>query len=197
MQSPSALTVDCISDLEPKRSTPEAQGAYDLSFNSLQNLLTYAKMFSGLSLRSKVNLPAGAHFCNITVHTPQPSATWRTIQTSETTHTEISSALLDLNHSCDPSLEIHVNVPDDQGKYPGGIAAEVKVERNKDLRAGDELTFFYPSTEWEFDRAFECSCGASKDLCIGMLTGARDIKVEVLERYWVCGHIWRLKNVQQ
>ena len=69
-------------------------------------------------------------------------------------------------------------------------AGEIKVARDRDLIAGDELTFFYPSTEWAFDRSFACGCQVSE--CIGTLRGARAMEPEVLERYFVNRHIWEL-----
>lgn len=30
----------------------------------------------------------------------------------------------------------------------------------RDIQPGDELSFFYPSTEWEMAQGFECKCGA-------------------------------------
>lgn len=28
------------------------------------------------------------------------------------------------------------------------------------LKKGQDITFFYPSTEWDMAQGFECSCGA-------------------------------------
>ncbi len=58
--------------------------------------------------------------------------------------------------------------PDGQGRYPGGVAGEVRVVRDRDLQVGDQLTFFYPSTEWASPRPFQCLCGAGVGKCIGM-----------------------------
>jgi hypothetical protein len=55
------------------------------------------------------------------------------------------------------------------------------------LKEGDELTFFYPSTEWTMAQPFECGCGAEE--CVGQVSGARDMDSSVLERYWLNGHV--------
>ena len=41
----------------------------------------------------------------------------------------------------------------------------------RDIAAGEELTYFYPSTEWEMDRPFRCLCGAPD--CVGVVSGAK------------------------
>lgn len=93
-----------------------------------------------------------------------------------------------MNHSCAPSVEVHTYSPDADGKYPQapkqgelngeavglksvGLAGEVRVARDRDVKVGDSLTFFYPSTEWKFDRAFDCLCGAGDGVCVGKVEG--------------------------
>ncbi|KAF2215667.1 hypothetical protein CERZMDRAFT_10775, partial [Cercospora zeae-maydis SCOH1-5] len=135
---------------------------------------------------SKVDLPAGAHFAYLTSHEPQPTATWKTIQTSATTHTDPQSALLYMNHSCAPSLEIaHLN-------KSVGLAGEVKVARDRAVKKGDSLTFFYPSTEWKFDRSFDCLCGAGEGVCVGKVEGAYAIADNDLGRWFFNEHILEL-----
>ena len=76
-------------------------------------------------------------------------------------HINLNSDLLYANHSCTPSLVF------DTGRM------EARVVADRPLRAGDELTFFYPSTEWEMDRPFRCRCGAGKGKCLGWIDGAK------------------------
>lgn len=172
--------------------------------------MSYQSGPSGVSLVSKVHAPAGSLLCDITAHVLQPHATWRSIQTSATTHTELRSALLYLNHSCRPSLELHVYPPNQQGLYSQsldspsnasptpttapsvGPAGELRVARDRALQPGDDLTFFYPSTEWKFDRDFECLCGAAE--CVGTLRGASGLDERTLERYFVNEHILQLRR---
>lgn len=56
-----------------------------------------------------------------------------------------------------------------------------------DLAAGEELTFFYPSTEWEMDRPFICLCGSPS--CVRLVAGAKHLAVETLGRYYINQHI--------
>ena len=69
---------------------------------------------------------------------------------------------------------------------------EIRVVADKvdGLRAGEELTYFYPSTEWHMAQPFECRCGES--VCRGRITGARDMSEKDLSNYWLNAHIEEL-----
>ena len=49
----------------------------------------------------------------------------------------------------------------------------------RDIEKGEELSFFYPSTEWEMQAPFICLCGASN--CIHVVAGARFLPLSTLE----------------
>ena len=66
----------------------------------------------------------------------------------------------------------------------------MRVSAERDLKEGDELTFFYPSTEWHMAQPFECLCGNKE--CRGRITGAKDMDKEVLGEYWLNGHVEEL-----
>jgi hypothetical protein len=72
---------------------------------------------------------------------------------------------------------------------------EVRVARGRELKKGDALSFFYPSTEWDMDRGFGCLCG--EEGCVGEVRGAKDMQREQLERWFVNGYIWELKEEQE
>jgi hypothetical protein len=50
---------------------------------------------------------------------------------------------------------------------------------SRGLKVGEELTFFYPSTEWNMDQGFSCFCGT--DSCLGYIGGAKNMQVAQLE----------------
>jgi len=102
--------------------------------------------------------------------------TYRTIQVDEHTHVDGLGALAYLNHSCAPNIVVDTE--------------RLEVRALRDIDAGEELTFFYPSTEWEMDRPFACLCGAPG--CIGRVSGARFLPTEALERYALSEHVARL-----
>lgn len=72
-----------------------------------------------------------------------------------------------INHSCDPNVFFDT--------YAMQIIAL------KTIQQGDEMTFFYPSTEWDMAQPFTCYCGSDK--CIGEIKGAAHISREVLSNY--------------
>lgn len=58
------------------------------------------------------------------------------------------------------------------------------------LKAGQELTFFYPSTEWDMAQGFDCFCGSEK--CLGYISGAKNLSRNDLKGHWLSGHIREL-----
>ncbi|KAF2205378.1 hypothetical protein GQ43DRAFT_437097 [Delitschia confertaspora ATCC 74209] len=128
---------------------------------------------------SLVTLPPNAIFARITNPTPSTCA-YSSVQASKTLHIELNCDLVYINHSCRPTLifdmenwEVRVNP-----QLEGG------------LKEGDELTFFYPSSEWDMSQAFDCNCKEKE--CKGRITGAKDIGNEVLKKYWLNKHIEEL-----
>ena len=81
-----------------------------------------------------------------------------------------------MNHSCAPSTILDTT--------------RMLVFAANDLAAGDELTFFYPSTEWEMSSPFICLCGAPN--CIHVVAGARFLPLSTLEDHFLNQHIREL-----
>ena len=91
-----------------------------------------------------------------------------TVQITEDEHIELSPEYLEcINHSCDPNCFFDT--------------AAMQLIAVKDVKEGEELTFFYPSAEWDMDRAFECLCGTSQ--CIGMIKGAKYLSSDLVKKY--------------
>ena len=68
----------------------------------------------------------------------------------------------------------------------GGIGLGIEFF-DVDVAAGEELTFFYPSTEWEMASPFICLCGAPN--CIHVVAGARFLPLSTLEQHFLNRHI--------
>lgn len=83
-----------------------------------------------------------------------------------------------INHSCAPNIFLDVE------------AGQMRALR--DILPGDELCFFYPSTEWRMDQAFRCHCNSAD--CLGLIQGAFFLSESVLARYELSGHIRQLKQ---
>jgi hypothetical protein len=58
------------------------------------------------------------------------------------------------------------------------------------LSIGQELTFFYPSTEWDMAQGFDCFCGTKT--CRGFISGAKNMTSQQLEGIWLNPHIREL-----
>jgi hypothetical protein len=122
-----------------------------------------------------VALPRGAVLAKITTATTASAKAYSSVQTSKDDHIELNSDLVYVNHSCDPSLVFDMH------------KMEVRVVEEKDLKEGDALTFFYPSSEWDMAQPFDCFCGAPN--CKGWIEGAKTMARRDLEGYWLNQHI--------
>lgn len=77
-------------------------------------------------------------------HTPRPHKSQSpNSQVGEDKHIELSPAWLEhVNHSCEPNAIFNTTT--------------FNFEALRDIEVGDELCFFYPSTEWAMDSPFQC-----------------------------------------
>lgn len=132
------------------------------------------------SARSLIALPPGTLFAKITTATHVDHTTYTSVADGPNSRIELNSDLVYCNHSCQPSLVF------DMTRF------EVRVADNRPLSVGDELTFFYPSTEWTMVQSFQCQCAAGVDRCLGLISGSRDIEPNMLQRYWLNDHVWAL-----
>jgi hypothetical protein len=110
---------------------------------------------------------------HISGHRVTEAPTYQTIQVGRSTHIEELGVIAYLNHSCQPNTLIAV--------------ARLDVLAARDITAGEELNFFYPSTEWEMDRPFICLCGAPQ--CVRLVAGAKYLSIDTLSRYYINPHI--------
>jgi hypothetical protein len=100
-----------------------------------------------------------------------------TVQVSEHTHITLDPpSLAYINHSCAPNLHFEV---------VRGIIIVIKP-----IFAGDEVAFFYPSTEWSMAAPFDCHCGAPR--CLGRIAGASQLPASALRGRPLAAHIQRL-----
>lgn len=104
---------------------------------------------------------------------------YKTIQIAADRHVEGLGTLENLNHSCKPTTTVDT-------KRMAIFAARA-------INANEELTFFYPSTEWEMARPFICLCGAPE--CIKIVAGAKFLSVAILRNYFINDHIKDLISI--
>lgn len=95
-----------------------------------------------------------------------------TVQIGRDRHTHVGK-LAALNHSCDPNVILDTE--------------NMEMVAARDIEKGEELFFFYPSTEWQMDAPFICLCGSAN--CINVVAGARFLPLSTLERHYLNPHI--------
>ncbi len=106
--------------------------------------------------------------------------TYLTIQTGLNRHITLVPAYLQYtNHSCDPNVFFDT--------------ANMQLTCLQPLRPGDEMRFFYPSTEWDMAQPFVCNCGSSN--CLQLINGAAGLSDATLSNYRLTDFIIeQLKN---
>ena len=124
------------------------------------------------SLVTRQAYSRGEVICDIPTEKLFDKANRYTVQISQDKHTEVGK-LSALNHSCDPNVILDTE--------------HLKMIACRDIEKGEELSFFYPSTEWEMDAPFICLCGASN--CIHVVAGARFLPLSTLENHYLNKHI--------
>lgn len=94
--------------------------------------------------------------------------TYLTVQVGINKHITLQPEFLQyINHSCDPNVFFNTTT--------------MQLVALKELQPEDELTFFYPSTEWRMTQSFNCYCGSPK--CIGKIRGASYLSSELQSQY--------------
>jgi hypothetical protein len=116
---------------------------------------------------------SGELICTVSGYRITSQPTFQTVQISARQHIEELGVLAYLNHSCQPNTIVDTTA--------------MTVSAIRDIAAGEELTFFYPSTEWEMDRPFICLCGAPQ--CVRLVAGAKYLSIDTLARYFINRHI--------
>ena len=127
------------------------------------------------SLVTKQAYKKGEIICEIPTAKVIGKANRYTVQIGRDRHTEVGK-LSALNHSCDPNVILDTE--------------NLQMVACRDIQEGEELFFFYPSTEWEMDAPFICLCGASN--CIHVVAGARFLPLSTLENHYLNRHIREL-----
>ncbi|KAK2745876.1 hypothetical protein FQN57_003489 [Myotisia sp. PD_48] len=153
-----------------------------------------AKSFSLTAVASQ-DIPANTLLAKNTSTTLAAIKDYSTVQVSKTDHIRLNSDLLYCNHSCDPNVRfVTSTLVMDRSKGREAVNKPVEgaleVWSLRDIPAGEELRFFYPSTEWEMSQPFQCSCGAPQ--CLEWVDGAKNLSTKVVSEFWLSDHIKEL-----
>ena len=120
------------------------------------------------SLHATVSITSGDAIIDFEAAFVLNHATYLTIQVAADKHITLLPEFLQYtNHSCEPNVFFNTDT--------------MELVCVKDIVPGDEITFFYPSTEWEMAQPFVCSCGTTN--CLQLINGASQLTVETLSRY--------------
>jgi hypothetical protein len=120
-------------------------------------------------------IKAGKAFHKISEYEIILFPTRTSIQINKHESIEESSHIAHMNHSCDPNVLIDIS--------------QMELRAIRDIEPGEELNFFYPSTEWDISTPFQCLCGFSH--CLKKIAGAKYLSPNVLSRYFINQHIWK------
>ncbi len=94
--------------------------------------------------------------------------TYLTVQVGIGKHITLQPEFLQyINHSCDPNVFFNTTT--------------MQLVTLKEVGQEEEMTFFYPSTEWKMTQSFECYCGSH--VCIGDIKGAAYLSREAQDKY--------------
>ena len=129
----------------------------------MQNAATGEK-----SLHATSFFDAGDTISDFTAEKIMDTPTYLTVQTGENKHIILHPEFLQyINHSCEPNVFF-----DTTG---------MRLVALKEIQPGDELMFFYPSSEWDMTQPFDCFCGTAK--CLHQIKGAAHLSEEEVKRY--------------
>ena len=120
------------------------------------------------SLHATVAIAANQVISTFHAGITQSYATYLTVQTGVESHITLQPEFLQyINHSCDPNVFFDTTT--------------FELICLKPLQPGDELTFFYPSTEWDMSQPFVCNCKTTQ--CLQLINGASHLDQTTLKKY--------------
>lgn len=120
------------------------------------------------SLHASVFFDAGDRICAFEADKILSQPTYLTVQTGENKHITLSPDFLQyVNHSCCPNVFFDTS--------------HMELLALKEIQPGDELVFFYPSTEWKMDQPFDCFCNTPQ--CLHQIQGAAFLTNEQAAKY--------------
>ncbi|MGB3006760.1 MAG: SET domain-containing protein-lysine N-methyltransferase [Chitinophagaceae bacterium] len=94
--------------------------------------------------------------------------TYLTVQVDIEKHITLTPEFLQyINHSCDPNVFFNTTT--------------MQLVALREVSIEEEMSFFYPSTEWEMTQSFNCYCGSPA--CIGEIKGAAFLSNEIALQY--------------
>lgn len=163
-----------------QRASPQARGEAGRSEDALQLIPDafqvdhHEALVGQRCLKSRLEFEVGDVLASFSArrHCKKPHR--MTVQVGESSHIELAPLCIELiNHSCDPNVFFDVT--------------RMEIVALKSIAPRDELTFFYPSTEWQMESPFDCECKTHR--CVGRIDGASRLGRVTLSAHRLNAHI--------
>ncbi|MBI2571173.1 MAG: SET domain-containing protein-lysine N-methyltransferase [Candidatus Schekmanbacteria bacterium] len=147
-----------------------------LDYGDAQNAVEVLNPDGTKHLIAGRSFKAGQIVSNLLCVSQRSNPTRYTVQIGFYQHADIAFPWPSANHSCAPNLLFDTT--------------RMLITATREIRQGDELTYFYPSTEWDMAEPFLCLCRSEQ--CLQHIRGARHLPPDVLSRYYFNPHIMAL-----
>lgn len=119
-------------------------------------------------LKSKKDFNKDDCLIEFSADSTSETPTYLTVQINEKEHISLNPQFLQyINHSCNPNVYFDIE--------------NYKLIALKTIQKNDELTFFYPSSEWEMIQPFTCFC--KNENCLHEIKGAKFLAYTDLMNY--------------
>lgn len=126
------------------------------------------------SLHTTVPFKAGSKIIAFSAGAIVHHPTYLTIQVADGEHITLQPEYLQyINHSCNPNVFFDTTT--------------MQLVCIRAVEPGDELTFFYPSTEWNMVQPFHCFCEGTN--CLRYIQGATHLTPDILAQYRLTNYI--------
>ncbi|MDQ3009316.1 MAG: SET domain-containing protein-lysine N-methyltransferase [Acidobacteriota bacterium] len=126
------------------------------------------------AIRALQHLPLNSVLHRFSAREYVARPTYLSVQVADDRHIHLAPEFLQyINHSCEPNTFFDTR--------NGEVVAL------RDIASNEEISFFYPSTEWSMTQSFTCFCGAAS--CLGQIQGAVHLPKQTLTKYRFAEHI--------
>ena len=120
------------------------------------------------ALHARRSFQPGELIADFSAGTIAAEPTYLTVQVGVGKHITLQPEFLQyINHSCAPNVFFNTTT--------------MQLVALKEIQEDEEMTFFYPSTEWEMTQPFQCYCGSPA--CLGEIKGAAFLPKNVWKQY--------------
>ena len=126
------------------------------------------------SLHATVTLIPNDIICSFGAKQVLMEPNYLSVQVNEHEHIMLNPEFLqNINHSCTPNVFFDTR-----------NLALICLRR---IEVSEEITFFYPSTEWSMAQGFKCQCQSHS--CLGHIQGAAHLSPDILQRYKLSDYV--------